>query len=438
VNNYYDILLDKEIMETENNFIAALLADITLIHDIKIKPINITNEKDRHILKAVLKLGSENKLQGKGQNDLDIFALFEELKGNLTITELTTLMSNGNIYKNSFDTLQNKILNNSNKIKCVEISREINKKIINGNEPSIILNYITNKLEEVETMDKSINSISDVMMSTLDLIETSYKQGGKLIGMPTGYKKLDAILNGIEKKKYIIIGARPAIGKTAFSLELAKRLGKKNKVLYFSLEMPKEELGQRLISNICRMNSYKIKNGSLNQEEFNRVMNSMNELSKLNIEINDTESLKVEELIRQCISEKHKKGLDVVVVDYLTLLDTEESYRDERIKFNIISNKLRGLSKKLDIAVICLAQLNRATESRADKKPIMSDLRETGSIEQDANIVLLLHTEEVEGEKDKASTLNVIVAKNRGGAAPIEPVEFNYYKKTQIIDEKYV
>ncbi|WP_346877580.1 replicative DNA helicase [Clostridium sp. UBA5712] len=438
MNNYYDILLDKEIMETENNFIAALLADITLIHDIKIKPINITNEKDRHILKAVLKLGSENRLQGKGQNDLDIFALFEELKGNLTITELTTLMSNGNIYKNSFDTLQNKILNNSNKIKCVEISREINKKIINGDEPSIILNYITNKLEEVETMDKSINSISDVMMSTLDLIETSYKQGGKLIGMPTGYKKLDGILNGIEKKKYIIIGARPATGKTTFSLELAKRLGKKNKVLYFSLEMPKEELGQRLISNMCCMNSYKIKNGSLNQEEFKRVMDSMNELSKLNIEINDTESLKVEELIRQCISKKHKQGLDVVVVDYLTLLDTEESYRDERIKFNIISNKLRGLSKKLDIAVICLAQLNRAIESRADKKPIMSDLRETGNIEQDSNIVLLLHTEEGEGEKDKASTLNVIVAKNRGGAAPIEPVEFNYYKKTQIIDEKYI
>lgn len=436
MNNYYDILLDKDISETEMNFIAALLADITLVYDVKLNPIDIKNDKVRCILKAMLKLSNENKLQSKGENNLDISALFEELKGKVNISEITKLISNGDIFKNSFDTLQNKILINSNKIKCLGISQGINKKLANGDDPSIIFNYITNKLEEIETMDKPISSISDVMMSTLDTIETSFNQGGKLIGMPTGYKKLDVILNGIEKKKYIIIGARPATGKTAFSLELAKRLGKKNKVLYFSLEMPKEELGQRLISNMCCMNSYKVKNGALNQEEFKRVMDSMNELSKLNIEINDTESLKVEELIRQCISEKHKQGLDVVVVDYLTLLDTEENYRDERIKFNIISNKLRGLSKKLDIAVICLAQLNRATESRADKKPIMSDLRETGNIEQDANIVLLLHTEEV--EKDKASTLNVIVAKNRGGAAPIEPVEFNYYKKTQIIDEKYI
>ena len=439
MENFLEILLDKDINEAELGFVAALLADCTLVNDIRINPNALKNSKAKCILKAILKLNEGDRLQNKDTNNLDIFALHEEIKEQVSIAEITTLINNGNIYKNSFDILQNKVILNLNKVKCMEISQEINKKLVNGDDPNIIFNYITTNLNTVESMDRPLSSMNDVMMATLDKIEASYKQGGKLIGMPTGYKNLDKILNGIEKKKYIIIGARPAIGKTSFSLELAKRLGKDNKVLYFSLEMPKEELGLRLISNMCSMNSYKVKNGALNEKEFEKIMNSMDALSKLNIEINDTESLKVEELVRQCISYKNKHGLDVVIIDYLTLLNTEEKYRDERIKFNIISDKLRRLSKKLDIAVICLAQLNRATEARSEKRPIMSDLRETGNIEQDANIILLLHTDDNKEKVENfdACVLNVYVAKNRGGAAPSEPIEFNYYKKTQIIDEKY-
>lgn len=429
MNNYLKINLSRESLEIEQSLIAALIADTTLINDLKVDESYFENQKCKAILGAIKQLIAK-------EQRVDIISLNDILKGSITVSELSELYSNGQLTKNSFNTLQNKVISNLNKRKCFEISREIDKKLSNGEDPTQIYGYISKNIESNDMLNNSINGISDVLMGTLDSIEYNYKKGGQVTGMSTGYKMLDTFLNGIEKKKYIIIGARPAVGKTAFSLELAKRLSIKNNVLYFSLEMSKEELGQRLVSSSSSIKNYKVRTGKLNSDEFTTIMDHMGKLSNLNLGVNDTENLTVEELTRQAISYKSKYGLDVVIVDYLTLLDTEEKCRDERIKINLISSKLRRLAKKLDIAVICLAQLNRAVESRHDKTPVIADLKETGNIEQDANIILLLNSREKQ-EGQGSEELEVIIGKNRAGISN-KVVVFNYYKETQIIDEKYM
>lgn len=426
------VLLDRESTEVESNLIAALLADITLITDLKINESYFTNSACKEIFKAIHDLDKNNK-------DINIISLKDILKNKVSVSELSNLYSNGELVKNLFSTLQNKIISNNNKRKCYSLSKEINQKLVNGDDPQQIFNHISNRIEQTDTEDNAINSISDLLMNTLDKIEDKYKNGGTISGMATGYKQLDSILNGIEKKKYIIIGARPSIGKTAFSLELTRRLAVKNNVLYFSLEMSKEELGERLISSHNAIKNYKIKTGKLNEDDFSRIMNGMGKLNQLKLSVNDTGNLTVEELSRQALRYKLKNGLDVVIVDYLTLLSTEEKFMGTREKVNYISTKLRILAKKLDVAVICLAQLNRNVEGRSNKIPTIADIRETGNIEQDANIILLLHTEEKKESEENTGPeeLNVIIGKNRAGISN-KTIVFNYYKQTQIIDEKYI
>lgn len=429
MNDYLKLNLSRESAEIETGLIAALIADTSLINDLKVNESYFENEKCRAILKAIKQLIAK-------EQKVDIISLNDILKGHIKVSELSELYSNGNLTKNSFNTLQNKVISNSNKRKCFEISREIDKRLSKGEDPSQIYSYISSSMESNDIISNPISNISDVLMCTLDGIERNYKNGGQVTGMATGYKKLDTYLNGIEKKKYIVIGARPAVGKTAFSLELAKRLSTKNSVLYFSLEMAKEELGQRVVSNSGSIKNYKVRTGKLNSSELTTIMDHMGKLTSLKLGINDTENLTVEELTRQATSYKNKHGLDVVIVDYLTLLDTEEKCRDERAKVNTISGKLRKLAKKLDVAVICLAQLNRAVESRHDKTPVIADLKETGNIEQDANIILLLNAREKE-DGQGPEELDVIIGKNRAGISN-KVVTFNYYKETQVIDEKYV
>lgn len=424
--NGLDLMLDREAQQTEVQLIATLLADTSLIFNLKVSAKHFSNDKNGMIIKVM------QQLQEAGE-DINPISVGDKLKSKVKLSELMELLENGHLYKNGFYVLQNKVLENYKAGICLEISKRINKGLVEGETPEAILTTITNMAEDVEVVTGGAHSITDVMNSTIDKIEQNYKRGGRITGMVTGYKRLDAVLNGFEKQKYIIIGGRPGKGKTAFSLELAKRLSKENQVLFFSLEMAMQELGERLLTNVNSMQSYKVRTGNLTEEELDRVMNGAAAISNLKLQVDDTESLSVEELVRRSTIHKNKHGLDVVIVDYLTLLSTEEKHKDIRERVNIISNKLRQMSKKLDIAVICLCQLSRAVEARADKTPIMADLKESGNIEQDANIILFLHSPEVE-EQEGPEPLQVIIAKNRGGEAN-KPINFKYYKKTQIIDE---
>lgn len=430
--NEIDVMINREAIEIELNLISAILADNTLINELKIDERYFFDKFTKLVIKAMKQISN-------GNEEINIITLADKLGNNVKLSKLTQLVTNGELYKNVFGNLQNRVIKNTQKKQCLELAQYINEKLVSGEEPQNIFSHISKSINTAEIINENSYSIGEVMDATIDKIEINYNNYGKITGMETGYKQLDAILNGIEKKKYIIIGARPGKGKTAFSLELSRRLAVKNNILFFSLEMAKEELGERLISSVNSIQNYKVKTGKLTENEFNTMMNGIARISDLKFAVDDTESITVEELSRRAIRYKRKCGLDAIVVDYLTLLDTEEKYRDTREKINIISNKLRQISKKLDIAVICLAQLNRAVEGRANKIPNIADLRETGNIEQDANIILLLHSEENEGNtqaNESAEELSVIVGKNRSGVSN-KIIKFNYYKRTQIIDEKY-
>lgn len=428
--NDIEIMLNKEGYEDENNLIGAIIAENSLINDLKINDKYFSTEINKKIIKAIKEINDNNL-------EINIISLYEKLSKFISLSDLIKISNDGLMYRSSFNTLQNKVIKNYNKRKCLEMADYINRSLVSGEEPQSIFNNISNLVNNTDDMDDKTYSISEVMETTIDKIENNYKLGGNITGMATGYKMLDAILNGIERKKYIIIGARPGVGKTAFSLELSRRLAVKNKVMFFSLEMTKEELGERLVSSTKAIQNYKVRTGKLTDGEFSRLMEGVAEISELNLTVDDTEALSVEELCRRATRHKNKYGLDVVVVDYLTLLNTEEKHKDIRESVNIISNKLRQLSKKLNVAVISLCQLNRAVEGRQDKRPTVADLKESGNIEQDANIILLLHSEvKSDIEEDGPDELNVIIGKNRAGIAN-KTISFTYYKKTQIISEKY-
>lgn len=422
-----DILMERETVDIETNLISSLIADTTLLNDLKINEkyfISSINKKICNVIRRLL----------KDEEEINPITIADRLKGEIQLSKVLELQSNGEIYKNMFQTLQSKIINQYNKRLCLEVSQGINKRIADGEDPTEVFRYINKNITENTIVKDEGCSITEVLESTMDKIETAYKNRSRITGMKTGYKQLDSVLNGIEKKKYIIIGARPGVGKTAFSIELAKRLATSNKVLYFSLEMAQEELGERLISNVNKIQNQKVRTGWLSENELEVMMKGISKLTQLDLTIDDSEDLSVEELSRRSIRHKNKNGLDVIIVDYLTLLNTEERFINTREQVNYISSKLRILSKKLDVAVICLAQLNRAVEGRSDKVPTIADLRETGNIEQDANSILLLHSQDKDGTNND---FNIIVGKNRGGQAHIT-ICFNYYKQTQIIEEKYV
>ncbi|WP_286909676.1 replicative DNA helicase [Clostridium sp. UBA1652] len=421
---YFDVELEK-------NLLGAILFSNELMDELRVKPIQIYNNKNRKCLEVMCSLHSENK-------EINYVTLAEALKGIWTITEIAYLTDNGSLYLGSFNSIQDKIISlyektatNNALVKGIEMLSE-------GKEPVHVLTVINDCFsKDIDDSTSSIKHISEFVEDALVTIENAYAGGSKITGMETGFKLLDDTLNGIEKGKYIIIGARPGVGKSAMALEMAKRLSRKNTVLVFSLEMQGEENAQRLLSNEARLPMMNVKRGNLMPESFSNLINKAAVLEKLNLSVDETEGLTIEELERRARRFRKSNGLDVIVIDYLTLLNAEAKFNGVREKVNYISTKIRQLAKSLNVAVIVLSQLKREAESNSNNdtpKPVtMADIRESGNIEQDAHVILLLQ-EKISVDPSNKDKLLVYVAKNRGGQKG-ETIEFNYYKRTQIIDE---
>ena len=415
--------------EYELNLIGAILFDNSVLELLKVESKHLYFKDTRIALESILALKKNDEV-------IDYANLYEKIKDDtkFTLSELIGITENGEMLLSAIDGIQKNIIKAYEKRLTKELLQN-GLENLGKEDAEKILSDIQKKLESNIKTDIKIYNISDCVEDALVITENAYKKGGEITGMKTGYKVLDSILNGIERKKYIIVGARPSVGKTAFSLELANRLGINNKVLFFSLEMGREELGQRLLANQSGFSLSNIKKGNLKAESFCELSNASNKLYKRNIKIVDDEGTTIEDIRRISTIEKNKNGLDIVIVDYLTLCDSCLKFNTDREKFNYISNELRKLSKKLDVAVICLAQLNRAVESRANKTPLMSDLKETGNIEQDANIILFLSEPEEEEQEFKENFVNVLIAKNRSGQKD-KIINFRFYKQIQALEEQ--
>lgn len=289
-------------------------------------------------------------------------------------------------------------------------------------------------------------AISDVLSDSIAQIEQLSQQGDDITGLPTGYHALDKMTAGLQSEELIILAARPAVGKTAFALNIAQNVGTKTNesVAIFSLEMSAESLVNRMLCSEGSIEASHLKTGQLTDEEWNSLIVAMGSLSRANIFIDDTPGIKISEIRAKCRKLVQEQGdLGLILIDYLQLIEgTGRENRQQEV--SEISRQLKKLAKELKVPVIALSQLSRGVEQRQDKRPVLSDIRESGSIEQDADIVAFLYRDDYyqrDGEdgddepvQESNNIIEVIIEKNRSGARGTVELMFikEYNKFTSI------
>ena len=277
--------------------------------------------------------------------------------------------------------------------------------------------------------------IRDVVLRTLDSIEKAAKQKGNITGLETGFRDLDAKTAGLQKSDLILIAARPAMGKTAFVLNIAEyvALHSNSTIALFSLEMSKEQLVKRMLDMNSMVDSQKIRTGDLEDDDWDKLVGSVRKIGNSNLVIDDTSGITASELRSKCRKLKIEQGLDLVIIDYLQLMTGAGKRKSDSRQQEIsdISRSLKVMARELNVPVIALSQLSRAVESRPDKRPMLSDLRESGAIEQDADIVMFIYRDEYYNpDSEKKGVAEVIVAKQRSGpTGPVELAWLSQYTK---------
>lgn len=277
-------------------------------------------------------------------------------------------------------------------------------------------------------LNKGLVRVSDTMEDTIRQIELLSLNEGKITGVTTGLSTVDDKLSGLQSSQLILLAARPAMGKTALGLTMAWNAAEAGKsVAFFSLEMSTYQLNQRLISMVSMIELEKIINGQLDADEWIGIVESIGNIKQKDIYVDETAGITLSELRSKCKRLKAESGLDLVVIDYLQLMTGEGRFDNRQQEIANISRGLKSLSKELNCPILSLAQLSREADKRSDHKPILSDLRESGAIEQDADVVMLLYREDYYDEEDNPNVAKVILAKHRNGPTGI--MELFFHKK---------
>lgn len=261
--------------------------------------------------------------------------------------------------------------------------------------------------------------MKEIALSVLDNIEASAKRGSKVTGVPTGFIDLDNKLTGLHGSELILIAARPAMGKTAFALNIAQNAAMKSgiPVAIFSLEMSKEQLATRLIAMDSQVDSQAIRTGQILDNDWDKIMESTYRVGETQMYIDDTPGINIAELRSKCRKLKQTKDIGLIVIDYLQLMNAGGRSESRQQEISTISRALKKLARELDVPVVALSQLNRAVDSREDHKPVMSDLRESGAIEQDADVIMFIYRDDYYNkDSPKQRIADIIVAKQRNGS----------------------
>jgi replicative DNA helicase len=398
------MLLDKEAISVATEFISGE---------------DFYRETHKEIFEAVVELFD------KGQ-PVDLITLTEKLKVRNTleavggITYLTNLM---NIVPSTHNVeYYAKIIEEKSLLrKLIKTSNEIMSKSYEGSED------IAAVLESAEKgiFDISLNRsnqgfvhIKNILNSNFDKIEELYLNKGKITGVSTGFNDLDENLSGLQKADLVLVAARPSMGKTSFILNMVEQAGIRDQVTtaIFSLEMSKEQLTQRLICSEALIDAQRLRTGDITEDEWVKLARAMGPLSEAPIYIDDTPSISISEMRAKCRKLKIEHNLGLVLIDYLQLMTGNGKYDSRQQEISDISRSLKGMAKELGVPVVACAQLSRAPEIRADHRPIMSDLRESGAIEQDADVIMFLYRDEYyHPDTEKKNIGEVIIAKQRNG-----------------------
>lgn len=427
--------------DAEKSVLGSILLDKDALFEVLeiLKPEDFYNEMHKEIYSAVIELYRKNQ-------PVDILTVSEELKKRKSLE-----MVGGRAYIAMLSTLVPSTSNAAEYAKIISEKAILRRLIGTASDimersyqekmgPSEVLDYAERGIFEIaqQRQSKDFAPIKDVLWSNIAKLDELSKLDGNLTGLTTGFLDLDAKTSGLQKSDLIMLAARPAMGKTAFALNIAQQAAIKGggTVLIFSLEMSKDQLGQRMLSMESRIEMQKLKTGNLERKDWDQIHMALDTLSRANIFIDDTPGITAMEIKNKCRRLKAEKGLDLVVIDYLQLMNYEGKSESRQQEVSALSRFLKLLAREMDCPVIVLSQLSRAVEQRTDHRPILSDLRESGSIEQDADIVMFLYRDEYYNPEttDKPNICEVIIAKQRSG--PTGTVELTWLGKyTRFVDK---
>lgn len=276
-------------------------------------------------------------------------------------------------------------------------------------------------------MTDTLKPLADLLADSLDRLEALYGRNQSITGVPTGYVDLDERLSGLQPSSLVIVGARPAMGKTSFALGLAAHAAMEARVpvLVFSLEMSHSEITQRLLVGEARVDANRIRNGRLVEADWPKITNAIGRLGEAPIYIDDNPNLTVMEVRAKARRLKGREGLGLIIIDYLQLMSGRQNAENRQVEVSEISRGLKILARELEIPVVALSQLSRNLEMRADKRPVLADLRESGSLEQDSDVVMFIYRDEVYNpESPDRGTAEIIVAKHRNGPTGMTQLAF--------------
>ena len=385
-----------------------------------LKPEDFYRDDNKEIYAAMLDLYKLGK-------HIDTITLKEELKLRGTLEKVGDIQY--------IATLIDTVPTTSNVESYVKIVEEksVIRKLIKAANDILKLGY--SQTEEVDTIveqaekkiydiiesknSKQYSSIREILVTAFDEIEKKYQNKNKMSGIPSGFVDLDKKISGLNPSDLIIVAARPAMGKSAFVLNIANYVAMFDKVpvLIFSLEMSKEQMINRILASESEVDSMKLRNADLSTDDWLKLGDASGRLSEIPLYIDDTPGLSATELRAKCRKAKLEKGIGLIIIDYLQLMESKSKNQSRQQEISEISRSLKILAKELKVPVIALSQLSRATESRTDHRPMLSDLRESGAIEQDADIIMFLHREDYyDAETEKKNIAEVIISKNRSGS----------------------
>lgn len=284
------------------------------------------------------------------------------------------------------------------------------------------------EIADRETRSKrGFRRVKDLLVDALDRIDQLFQRDNPITGVATGFYEVDMMTSGLQPSDLVIVAGRPSMGKTAFAINIAQHAAVKEKlpVAVFSMEMPSEQLAMRMLSSLGRIDQHKVRTGKLGDDDWPRLTHAVGILSEVNMYIDDTPALSPGELRARCRRLSREHGLGLVVIDYLQLMQVHGSSENRATEISEISRSLKALAKELNVPVVALSQLNRSLEQRNDKRPVMSDLRESGAIEQDADVIMFIYRDEVydEDSPDKGIA-EIIIGKQRNGPIGIRKLRF--------------
>ncbi len=429
-------------IEAEQAVLGSMIVDKDAVYTVIeiLKPEDFYRNEHAEIYSAILDLCEANK-------PIDFLTLKEQLRirGKYDVVngfEYLASLTNPMYAISNVENYANIVCEKSILRKLIKAANNISKESYEATED---VSYITEKAEKeiFDIVQKKSNStyslIKDVLVDTFNNLEDLATRESGIIGIPSGFLDLDAKTLGFMPGQLIIVAARPAMGKSAFALNLLTNAAVKSEkaVAYFSLEMSKEELVGRILASEAMVDSQKIRSGKLEDEDWISLTNASGSLSETKIILDDSSGFSPIELRAKCRKLKMEYDIGLVVIDYLQLMNASKMNASRQADISEISRSLKVLAREIGVPIVALSQLSRAPEQRPDHRPMLSDLRESGSIEQDADMVMFLYRDDYYNpETEKKNVAEVILAKNRAGqTGTTELLWLNQYTKFVNLDK---